>query len=354
MHVMLEGVNVLFFRNALKYFIHDKRFFDLFDLNNAIDNFAYTDEQLLDKPSTIEKSISPGKIDFKMNQTAASMIWLTLLMPFFVGCFVPDDDVVWNALILLRKITILMLSPIVNEETSFLVKQFLASFLSTFMKSFPSAPFTPKCHYAVHLVSQILTYGPLRNTWCMRFEGMNGLMKRQPLRSFNNICKQLAERHQRWQCLEPIEPSGNPRIHFLYDGDTMGTVASVPIASSPFNAIDTQAVTIFVTNFVKIHGRIYRVGTVIVDSLYSIEDCGFVSPVFLRILKIGVLKGEKYFACERLSIDYYSDNYGAFKISSSGSMTTKKYLDLKFNWPQLVNFVDADEYVTLVYVPEII
>jgi hypothetical protein len=351
---MLEGVNVLLFRNALKYLIFDKRFFDLFDLNNAIENFAYTDEQCLDKPSRIERSSSPGKIDFKMNQTAASMIWLTLLMPFFVGSFVPDDDVVWNILILLRKINILMLSPIVNEETSFLLNQFLASFLSNFSKIFPSAPFTPKCHYAIHLVSQILAYGPLRNTWCMRFEGMNGLMKRQPLRSFNNICKQLAERHQRWQCLEQIEPSGNPRIHFLYGGDTMGTVVSVPMASSPFNAIDTEADTIFVTSFVKIYGRTYKIGTVIVDSLYSSENDAFVSPVFLRILKIGVLNNEKYFSCERLSIDYYSDHYGAFKISSSGSIITKKYLDLKFNWPQLVNFVDGDEYVTLVYVPEII
>jgi hypothetical protein len=182
-HVYFEGIDHLAFKQYLIYFISKKKFFSLDDLNTAMQNYSYTPEQSRDKPCPILQTSLQSKSN-NLKQTAASMIWFVLLFPIFVGHFVSENDPVWQNMNVLRKINLLILSPVHNVETSFVLKVFLANFLSGFFNLFPNAKFTPKCHFALHTVQQILSHGPLRSTWSMRFESKHGWFKDQRWRNY--------------------------------------------------------------------------------------------------------------------------------------------------------------------------
>ena len=59
------------------------------------------------------------------------------------------------------------LSSIIN------LKRLIKKHLTSFKKVYPNARISPKEHYLVHLPTQIMMFGPLIQTWCMRFEGMS-------------------------------------------------------------------------------------------------------------------------------------------------------------------------------------
>lgn len=350
-HVYFEGIDQLAFKHYLVYFVNVKKYFGLDDLNTAIKNYPYTQEQSRDKPCLIQQASLQTSSSLK--QTAASMIWLVLLFPFLVGQFVAENDPVWANMNVLRKINLLILSPVHSRETPFTLKVFLTNFFSTFFKLFPNATFTPKCHYALHSVLQIVSHGPLRNTWNMRFEAKHGWFKDHRWRNYKNLCKTMAERHQKWMCFQQTDCFGNASEHYLYEGDHVRNGRTVSLSQSPFYQISDNVDSILLPDSVKIHGRRYLAGSVLLESLFKNLD-DFIKPVFLQIVCIGVVDFEKFFYCEQLDIICYSDHFGAYKVCKSGHYRVIKFLDLLFTWPQLTNYIDSDFYVTLSFVPELL
>lgn len=61
---------------------------------------------------------------------------------------------------------------------------------------------TPKVHMMLHYPSLILQFGPLRQLWCMRFEGKHAYFKRiaHTMCNFKNPCLSLSLRHQMFVC----------------------------------------------------------------------------------------------------------------------------------------------------------
>ncbi|KAI7812698.1 hypothetical protein IRJ41_007415 [Triplophysa rosa] len=64
--------------------------------------------------------------------------------------------------------------------------------------------FTPKLHYLINYPQLILKFGPLKQLWCMRFEGKHQYFKRLAHNTcnFKNLSYTLAKRHQLRQCWE--------------------------------------------------------------------------------------------------------------------------------------------------------
>jgi hypothetical protein len=77
------------------------------------------------------------------------------------------------------------------------------------------ASITPKMHHLLHLPEQILRFGPLRLTWCMRFESKNKEMKGYVSRCncAKNVPFTASIKHQLSQC------SNIAKNNFFYGGD---------------------------------------------------------------------------------------------------------------------------------------
>lgn len=351
-HVLLEGIDNLVMKISLRYFI-ERRYVTLEYLNSAIENFEYKDSQLLDKPNPISQSAIDSS-DSNLRQTAASVMNLILLFPFMWGHRIPRQDEVWENLNRLRKINILSLSPFVNGDTKKILETLIAEHHFNYVRLFPSAPFTPKMHFTVHLPQQIVSHGPIRHQWSMRFEGKHAQFKSMNIRNYKNAVKTMAIRHQRYLCSRMIDALGKPNPNFLYEGDSVGPGNSESLQNSPFAKafvlLDVSA-EIFITRSVKVHGLTYQSGTVLVLELYSSEGC--LMPTLAEINSIAVFQHQKTFGCNRLRIEAYNDHVGAYEVSKTDEFMTVAYADLVFKWPQLKNKFEGRTYVTLFATPAI-
>ena len=65
----------------------------------------------------------------------------------------------------------------VSLETVVYLKTAIKNHLLLFKNVYPEAPIIPKQHFLVHLPSQILKFGPLIRSWCMRLEGKHAYFK---------------------------------------------------------------------------------------------------------------------------------------------------------------------------------
>ena len=68
---------------------------------------------------------------------------------------------------------------------------------------YPYARILPKRHYLVHLPTQIMMFGPLIHSWCMKFEGKHLYFKTlaRAIENFKNLPLLLAQRHL---CMESV------------------------------------------------------------------------------------------------------------------------------------------------------
>lgn len=56
----------------------------------------------------------------------------------------------------------------------------------------------------------------------MRLEGKNSQIKRLVGKNFKNLPKTVAERHQRYMCLQLLSAPGTSFTNYLYSGDSIG------------------------------------------------------------------------------------------------------------------------------------
>ena len=152
--------------------------------------------------------------------------------------YVPEDDEHWSCL--------LMLWDICTSITAFDIERLDASnlawtvevFLETLRYLCTELVFTPKLHYLLHLPEDMLRYaflllcneltilnycthrfGPLRNTWCMRFELKNKELKSFTSSCYKNVSYSVSVRHQQAACHVPSVCPGQQTSQFIYAGD---------------------------------------------------------------------------------------------------------------------------------------
>ena len=109
------------------------------------------------------------------------------ILSFIVQDIIDDSDEPFQVFELLRKISSLLLVPVISCENISLLqrltKQFLVDFKNVFNKKI-----TPKMHYMVHCPRLFLLCGPLVRLWNMHFEGKHKDFKKMAKNaSFKNL-----------------------------------------------------------------------------------------------------------------------------------------------------------------------
>jgi hypothetical protein len=142
------------------------------------------------------------------------MMTLIRFLPLALGKYVPDDDEHWACFLIFWDICNLALAFRIRDTDSgnmaWMVELYLDLFSTLYSEE---ASFIPKLHQLVHLPEQMLRFGPLRSTWCMRFEAKNKELKSFVTNCHKNIPYSVACRHQINLCYLLSSRS------FLYAGD---------------------------------------------------------------------------------------------------------------------------------------
>ena len=120
------------------------------------------------------------------------------IFPLLVLGLVDPDDEAFEAVMLLRRATELIMAPAVAYGQVAYMRVVVDDYIDRRRALFPDVPLRPKHHFMSHYAMLTLQLGPLIRLWTLRFECKHQYFKRYARRSRNfiNIAKMLANRHQ--------------------------------------------------------------------------------------------------------------------------------------------------------------
>lgn len=168
-HLFLEGILEIGSRLLLQHSISEKKM-TLKKVNAFLESHDYG-ELRTDKPSPIEaQHVKSG-----LRQNSSQMLMLGSLLPFIVKDHC--DKAKLSNFILLLMILGICMSRAIREEEVHVLRILIHNYLINFNDLFPGS-FVPKHHFLIHLATQILLFGPLTESWAMRFESFHARMKR--------------------------------------------------------------------------------------------------------------------------------------------------------------------------------
>ncbi|XP_024879521.1 uncharacterized protein LOC112459573, partial [Temnothorax curvispinosus] len=174
MHDLLEGVCKYDMILIINYYT-TVRMISLHTINSCIQSFNYGYIESGNKPPVITQDALRKK---NINIKAAEMMCLVRNFGLMIGHLIPEGDNVWSLYTTLCNIMDIVLAPSYQVGTHNLLKVLIKEHHELYVDICRLVPcyqaeynLTPKFHFMVHYWRIIHNYGPLRNFWCMRFEG---------------------------------------------------------------------------------------------------------------------------------------------------------------------------------------
>lgn len=301
MHDILEGVAQLEVKLVLQYIEHN--FLSADDLAGRVHAFDYGYNQQRNRPPMVK--LFDGSNNLGLN---AIQSWCLLRnMPLLFGDLVQRDDKHWYLLLLLLQIVNIIFSPVLTEGMTIYLKHLITEHHQLFKKLFPEKNLLPKHHIMIHYPQCIRKVGPILHMWCMRYEAKHKFFKTQ-IKSFKNITKTLAKKHQSWMAMH-WESFSQYRLT-LGPGKMMelsGLKGGMDIASKLGVEISEL---VYSVKWIKHHGTEYR------PDLIICTEVACEMPVFCKIRTIAV-KDENVLLCGTLMETLcFDDHYHAFTVRS--------------------------------------
>lgn len=310
MHTFFEGICEIVCRRTLKDLCfppqppHVKRqktkrvkpMLSLEQVNEYLQSIVDYDHYNVSRPTIIEK----GHLTKKLRQSAAQMIVLIHTLPFIIKARVSEDVLELVCLCLdLWKMCLAFQVKMPNDIEEW--KQTISKFGEKFMELFPKCK-TVKLHQLIHLPTQIVLFGPLRQMWCFRFESMNQEITSpfSTLRNTINIAYSLGTYHINRRNAQIMESKGN----YLYQGDKIpknimhpfSTLPEKSLLSQIFSTLDDSSFVCSVDYLIH-NGCTYKNGVVIMAE----------NDKFVMIEKIFLIDDQYVFAYKSLATKYIED-----------------------------------------------
>ncbi len=299
MHDILEGVAQYELKLLFGYLT--EHFISKNDLLSRIYSFDFGYTERRNRPTNVNLEHDGNSIGLNSIQT----LCLVRNTPLIFGDLVPPGNPNWNLLLILLHIINIVFSPVVTYGMTVFFKHLISEHHQLFKLVYPQKRLIPKHHFMVHYPSCIRKIGPLLHAWSMRFEAKNKLFKNM-LKSFKNITKSLAKKHQmtignHWETLSLQQKEFGPMNYFsLSDYENGEDLA---------NALQITVQTdIYSTSWTKLDGTEYRPGLAICTEIKH------ELPVFCKITNILVLGENVYFVVGKLVTELFSEHCFAFRV----------------------------------------
>ncbi len=171
-HTVDEGIMHYNLFPSLRYFIYERNYFTLQQLNDRIKFFDYTKDEKKNVPMSIsadslreKKKRNPeGKkkserMKFKM--TASEMFNFAQYLIFMIRDLVPEDDDVWQFVLKTIKFLDLSYLPCYEENDLNELKETIALMHNSYQQLF-NKTLKPVHHIATHYPTATRNFGPLR------------------------------------------------------------------------------------------------------------------------------------------------------------------------------------------------
>ena len=332
LHVCLEGV--FNYATALMLQIGlESKLFTLNWLNAKIANFKYSYLDRDNKPEEITRQQIFESVALK--QTAAGLLTLNYVLPYILQEKFDDLDRYYRNYMHLVSIVTICCSPYCTADTAGELQVLVESYLQEFKQLFPGKPLKPKHHFLLHLPTQILRFGPLRNQWLFRFESKNNSFKNFKIHNFINLPFSLAKFHQLSHCYSLMGSNGERSENYLYSGDTVkeGTSCDFAemypdLAEEFVHAVRNEGnFLVYETIEITMHGQIYRPGACL------LIDWDNTRPIFVKIEKLFVFDYIKLAVCCKVETQIFEWVSNSFQIEEMEGMCVVLLKDLKNKWP---------------------
>ena len=263
LHVCLEGV----FNYATALLLQiglEAKLFTINWLNAKIANFRYSYLDRDNRPEEITRKQIYESVCLK--QTAAGLLTLNYILPYILQQKFDNFDRFYRNYMHLVGIVTLCCSPYCTVDTAGELQVLVEGYLHEFKELFPNKPLKPKHHFLLHLPTQILRFGPLRNQWLFRFESKNNSFKNFKIHNFINLPFSLAKYHQLTYCYSVMASDGARSENYLYSGDVVKEGFSMMFSEVYPNLVHEFGTkisrkddfTVYETTEIIMHGLKYR------------------------------------------------------------------------------------------------
>lgn len=194
MHDVLEGILRYDMAHILNYLINIKKYFSLDNVNKRIQLFKFSEVD-------IGNPIPQIKADHIKNKhivmSASEMLSFFSYFGILVGDLVPENDECWQLYINLHQILHILLSRVISKNTVQHLTYLIEEHHTLYCRLF-SDTLKPKHHILLHYPNFILSAGPPRYLWSMRYEAFHKWFKSSAnvVTSRKNILVTLAIKQQ--------------------------------------------------------------------------------------------------------------------------------------------------------------
>jgi len=290
MHDILEGIGPFELKLVLKQYICEEGLFTVAYFNHKVKTFYYGMIESKNKPSANFSLANLRNLgDHKIKQRAMQTWVLLRAFPFLVEGKVLTGDKYMNLILLLLGIMEVVYAPTLSPSILPYLDDMIKEHHNAFLSLFPTVNMINKHHHLSHYPQCILEFGPLRDYWCMRFEGKHNTLKRhaQVMCNFKNPPKTLIRICQFIQS----NAYGSNRFKSVTGktvliNDTLSREDMIdlgyPANKSVFSAVSLSR-----------DGVVYRLGmTVALESNISRDDDNL--PLFGKIVEIIVVNSEVF------------------------------------------------------------
>lgn len=325
MHDFTEGVCKYVMRVVIYYFIFDKKYFSIDELNSQFASFDYGSIEESNKLPEI--SLHPTKDRFKLKFSVTEMLVLVRYFGLIMSEQILDKrDEYWVLYKCLRQILDILMSPRIIYEWFFELHHLVLILNSLYF--LVSGSFKPKFHYLCHYPALMILYGPLIHFSCLRFESFHRHIRSTALAvsSSKNLLVTIAKK----LCLNMCSLFNEIRDPRKYEEGT--------VDKSHFDECKKYL------NYVEMHGTIYKKGSVVVVDNENIEK------VFGKIVSLYAENDEITFNLQifqEISINYNDHAFVVKKIK--GKYESKKFKDLPKIFPCLMTEKDNVCYIVSRY-----
>jgi len=321
-HDLFEGVVCYDVPLYLKAFVSSKvgNKLSIAVLNKRLERFPFSGSDAAVKPPQL-------KANLKRLSGSACQNWCLLrVLPLLIEDLVDTGTAVYQALLLLRSVTELVMAPSISVGQVAYMHVLIQDYLSRRYSLYPDVPLRPKHHFMSHYGQLTLQFGPLSKLWTLRFESKHQFFKRcvRSCHNFINVPSMLAKRHQ----LQQAYLSSSRRFHseiIVSNADIVLDSATAPEVKRVIHDARIQRTQIF--SKATVRGTVYSRGHVLpMQAFHSVGCIEFGEIVLVNVegSTCNVLIGRRHaqFDCDLGSyvvdditefllcpLDSFADNY---------------------------------------------
>ncbi|KAK6188852.1 hypothetical protein SNE40_004945 [Patella caerulea] len=305
------------------------------DVMRTLQTWKYGENDILTKPP-VPKSLTSIP-------ASASQMWTLLrLLPLMLGKYIPRGHRTFEILLILKDISEIVFAPKINVNQLAYLQSLISDHADLFIEEFPEQRVIPKQHYLSHYPLHILNFGPLRSTWCMRFEAKHNYFKilSHRIGNYTNICHTLSTRHQRMQAYLTATN------HTFFKSEEEILSSSVVLVKTLRHEIQEALIEhdindLEITQISKMikSGVVYKAGMYMITNYSADNDVEFsqILGVYRRQKLESASNADLFFVLERQK-SVYDEHLRAYEVMNTGNINVCIICDLLDSYP-------LDEYV---------